>query len=139
MPENARLPVDEAVIRRAFEAWNREDFEGFLDAAHPDVEYAPGIVIGQAEGERVVYGRDRLREFFDEWHTTWKTHLTLESIEPAGDDRVLILGKMRMTGAQSGASVEQEVGWLGYVENEQLRRLESFPTHEAARAAAAKA
>ena len=136
MSESGQLPVDEAVIRRAFEAWNNEDFEGFLDAAHPDVEYAPGIVIGQAEGERVVYGRDRLREFFDEWHTAWKTHLTLESIDPVGEDAILILGRMRMTGAQSGASVEQEVGWVGYGEDGQLRRLESFPTHEAARAAA---
>jgi ketosteroid isomerase-like protein len=135
--ENARLPIDEAVIRRAFDAWNKRDFEGFLDAAHPDVEYAPGIVVGQAEGERVVYrGRAELREFFDEWHSVWQTHLTLESIEPAGEDAVLILGRMRMTGAQSGASAEQEVGWVGHVEDEQLRRLESFPTYEAARAAA---
>ena len=102
MPENARLPVDEAVIRHAFEAWNNGDFEGFLDTAHPDVEYTPGIVVGQAEGERVVYrGRDELRAFFDEWHSVWKTHLTLESIEPVGENVVLILGRMRMTGARA--------------------------------------
>jgi ketosteroid isomerase-like protein len=137
MPENAQPPLDEAVIRRAFEAWNNEDFESFLDTAHPDVEYVPGIVVGQAEGERVVYsGREELRAFFDEWHSAWKTLLTLESIEPVRENVVLILGRMRMTGAQSGASVEQEVGWVGLVEGEQLRRLESFPSHELARAAA---
>ena len=135
MPENDQQRV-EASIHRAFEAWNRGDFEGFLDEAHPDVEYAPGIVVGQAEGERVVYsGREELRGFFDEWHSVWKTQLTLESIEMVGD-AVLILGRMRMTGAQSGASAEQEVGWVGQVEDELLRRLESFPTHEAAQAAA---
>jgi ketosteroid isomerase-like protein len=140
MPESDRRPLDEAVIRRAFEAWNNEDFEGFLDAAHPDIEYAPGIVVGQAEGKRVVYsGRKELRAFFDEWHSVWKTHLTLDLVEPAGENAVLILGRMRMTGSQSGASAEQEVGWVGYVEDGQLRRMESFPTQEAARAAAQRA
>ena len=128
-------PLDE-VIHRSFEAWNTGDFEGWLEGAHPDVEYAPGIVIGQAEGERVVYsGREQLREFFDEWHSRWQTHLTLESIEAVGE-RVLILCRMRMTGAQSGASAEQEVGFVARVEDEQLRRMDSYPTHEAARAMA---
>ena len=136
MPENDQQRV-EASIHRAFEAWNSGDFEGFLDEAHPDVEYAPGIVVGQAEGERVVYsGREELRTFFDEWHSVWKTQLALESIEMVGQDAVLILGRMRMTGAQSGATAEQEVGWVGQVEDEKLRRLASFPTQEAARAAA---
>jgi len=140
MPESDRLPVDEAVIRHAFEAWNARDFEGFLSTAHPDVEYTPGIVVGQAEGERITYrGREELRGFFDEWHSVWNAQLTLESVEPAGEDAVLILGRMRMTGAQSGASAEQEVGWVGHVEGELLRQLESFPTHEAARAAAERA
>ena len=137
MPESGRLPVEEAVIRRAFEAWNNRDFEGFLDSASPDVEYTPGIVVGQAEGERVVYrGREELRGFFDEWHSVWQAHLTLESVERAGEDAVLILGRMRMTGAKSGASAEQEVGWVGHGQDGLLHRLESFPTHEAARAAA---
>jgi ketosteroid isomerase-like protein len=136
MSESDRLPVDQA-IRHAFESWNNGDFNAFFAQAHPDIEYAPGIVVGQAEGERVVYrGREELRAFFEEWHSVWRAHLTLESIEEFGEDMVLILGRMRMTGAQSGASAEQEVGWVGHVEDEQLRRLESFPTHEAARAAA---
>jgi len=140
MPDKDQPRLDEAVIRRAFEAWNSEDFEGFLDTAHPHVEYVPGIVVGQAEGERVVYsGREELRAFFDEWHSVWKTHLALESVEPVRENVVLILGSMRMTGSKSGASAEQEVGWVGYVEDEQLRRLESFPSHELARAAVERA
>lgn len=136
MPENAPQPPNEELIRRAFEAWNAGDFEGWLDNTHPDAEYCPGIVVGPAGGERVVYrGREELRKFFDEWHSTWKTHLTIESVEQVGD-RVLVLGLMRMTGVQSGATAEQEVGWLVEVEGDRFRRLQSYPTQEAARAAA---
>lgn len=136
MPENAQPPLDETPIRRAFDAWNARDFEGWLADVHPDGEYRPGIVVGRPEGERVVYrGREELRAFFDEWHSTWQTHVELDAIEQVGEV-VLILATMRMTGSQSGASAEQEIGFVAMLEDDKLRSLESYPTQEAARAAA---
>ena len=127
-------PPDKQAILRSFEAWNAGDFDAWLAEVAPIPEYSPGIVIGPAEGERVVYrGRDELRRFFDEWHSTWKTDLTILEIEEV-DGRVLISGRMRMTGTQSGATVEQEVAWIGETDGEgRLQRLRSYPTPEIAR------
>ena len=127
-------PLDREAIRRSFEAWNAGDFDGWLADVAPEPEYSPGIVIGPAEGERVVYrGRDELRGFFEEWHSTWKTELTILEIEEV-DGRALITGQMRMTGTQSGATVEQEVAWIADLDAEgRLQRLRSYPTPETAR------
>jgi ketosteroid isomerase-like protein len=133
-PPHPVPPLDTDAIRRSFAAWNAGDFDGWLAEAAPDPEYSPGIVIGPAEGERVVYrGRDELRRFFDEWHSTWKTDLTILEIEEVAG-RVLISGRMQMTGIQSGATVEQEVAWIADVDGEgRLRSLRSYPTPETAR------
>ena len=132
-------PLDRDAVRRSFEAWNAGDFDGWLAEVAPNPEYSPGIVIGPAEGERVVYrGRDELRRFFDEWHSTWKTELTILEIEEV-EGRVLISGRMQMTGTQSGATVEQEVAWIGDLDAEgRLQRLRSYPTPEIAREAISK-
>ena len=126
-------PLSEDRFRRAFAAWNEGDFDRFLEEAHPDLEYWPGIVVGRAEGEPVVYrGRDEIRQFFDEWHSLWRSELTVLGTEEVGD-QVLVTGRMRMTGAQSGVSVEQAVAFIGEAEDDLLRRLWSYPSEEAAR------
>ncbi len=128
-------PLDEERFRRAFAAWNEGDFDRFLEEAHPDMEYSPGIVVSRAEGEPVVYrGRDEMRRFFDEWHSVWRSELTVLGNEEFGD-RILVTGRMRMTGGQSGVSVEQRVAFIGEAEDGLLRRLWSYPSEEAARAA----
>jgi ketosteroid isomerase-like protein len=137
-PRRPRPLLDEALIRRSFDAWNAGDFEGWAAPAHPDAEYGPGIVIGRTEGERVVYrGREELRRFFDEWHSVWQTELTIGEIEEVAG-WVLITGRMRMTGTQSGATVEQEVGWTAQLEDGRIRRIWSYPSHEEAREALSK-
>ena len=135
MPDSTQPPLDEE-MRRAFEAWNAGDFDSWLADAHPDFEYRPGIVVGPAEGEPIVYrGREELQRFFNEWHSAWGMKLTIEQIEQVGD-WMLVLGRARFTGVQSGATAEQEVGWIAQAEDGRVRRIASYPTHEAARAAA---
>ena len=126
-------PLSEDRFRRAFAAWNEGDFDRFLEEAHPEVEYSPGIVVSRAEGEPVVYrGRDELRGFFDEWHSVWRSELTVLGSEEVGD-QLLVTGRMRMTGTQSGVSVEQGVAFIAEAEDGLLRRLWSYPSEEAAR------
>ncbi len=123
------------MVRRAFEAWNDGAFEAWLANTHPDVEYRPGIVVGPAEGEPIVYrGREELQRFFEEWHSAWGMKISADEFEQVGD-RTLILGRVRFTGVQSGATAEQETGWVMEAEDGRVRRLASYPTHEAARAA----
>jgi ketosteroid isomerase-like protein len=129
-------PPHEAEMRHAFEAWNAGDFDAWLADAHPDFEYRPGIIVGPAEGEPIVYrSRDELRRFFDEWHSAWRMKLTMDRTEQLGD-WMLVLGRAQFTGVQSGASAEQEVGFIAQSEDGRVRRIWSYPTHEAAQAAA---
>ena len=137
MPENdPPLPEKREAFERACEAWNRGDFDGWLADTHPQFEYEPGMVIGPAHGGAAFYGRDRLRRMFDEFHSHWRMEFTVDETEEIGDSTVF-LGRARMTGIQSGATVEQGIGWVGQFEDGQVRRLRSFPSHEEARAAAA--
>ena len=131
------LPSREEQVKRAFDAWNKGDHAGWLADVHPDFEYAPGIVVGPSEGERVVYRGEKLQAFFEEWHSQWRMEITVSYVEELADGRVLVLGRARLTGVQSGATFEQDVGWVGQVEGDQLRRLDSYPSHEAAREAVA--
>ena len=135
MAPDRTLPEER--IRRGFEAWNRGDFEGFLADAHPDIEYGPGIVVQRAEGEPVVYrGRDELRKFFDEWHSQWRMEISVSEVDEVGE-WTLVLGRARLTGVQSGATFEQDVGWIGQGDEEgRLLRMYSYPSHAEARAAA---
>jgi ketosteroid isomerase-like protein len=125
-------------IRRGFESWNRGDFDAFVEDVHPDIEYAPGIIVNRAEGEPVVYrGRDELFSFFDEWHSQWRMEIAVEEIEEIGEWFV-VLGRAKLTGVQSGAAFEQDVGWIGQADDEaRLLRLYAYPNHDAAREAAA--
>jgi len=125
-------------IRRGFESWNRGDFDAFVEDVHPDIEYVPGIVVSRAEGEPVVYrGRDELFRFFDEWHSQWQMEIAVLEVEEIGEWFV-VLGRAKLTGVQSGAAFEQDVGFIGQADEEvRLLRLYSYPSHEAARAAAA--
>src|SRR5687768_739234 len=137
MPEPVQPPPEEQeMIRRAFEAWNEGDFESWLADAHPDAEYRPGIVVGPAEGEPIVYrGREELLRFFTEWHSAWGMKISAEEFEQVGE-WTLVLGRVQFRGVQSGATAEQETGWIMQAEDGRVRRIASYPTHEAARAAA---
>ena len=137
MPENTQPPPDKDAIKRQFEAWNQGDFDGWLGKeAHPDIEYEAGILVGRAEGVQAVFrGHEELRRFFDEWHTQWHMEFTVDEVELVGDCS-LITGTARLTGVQSGVTVEQEVGLVGQYEDNLLRRIRSFPSQEQARAAA---
>jgi ketosteroid isomerase-like protein len=130
-------PPDEATIRRQFDAWNRGDFDGWLgDEAHPDIEYEAGILVGRAEGRQAIFrGRDQLRQFFEEWHSQWKMEITVDKLEQVGA-WLLMTGTAQLTGVQSGATVNQDIGLIAQYEDGKLRRLRSFPSPELARAAA---
>jgi ketosteroid isomerase-like protein len=46
----------EDTIRAAYDAWNRDDLQGYLGALHPDVEIRP--VLGENPGVDVYRRRD---------------------------------------------------------------------------------
>lgn len=65
MQQLTATSADVEVLRQAYEAFNRGEFESVLALMHPDVDWANGM-----EGGRVP-GRDAVRDY---WNRQFQTH-----------------------------------------------------------------
>lgn len=117
-----------AVIRRIYEAWDRE--ESARDFISPDVEYVnpsyavePGIRQGRASF-RVV------RETYEDFS------LTVERYVDAGDEDVAVLARYTGSGRGSGVRVEGEHGYVWTVRDGLAVRFQWFQSHREALEAA---
>src|SRR6476660_7496630 len=98
------------MARRAFDAYNRRDVEAFLaDQAH-DVELHSAIV-GGAEGT-VYRGHDGIRKWIVDLDASFD-EATLYSAEFRDlGDRVLVIGRIRAHGRESGVRLDSASGWV---------------------------
>jgi ketosteroid isomerase-like protein len=96
-------------IRRAIEAWNRGDLDGFLEGAHPDLEWHPVLAAG-VEGSGGTYrGHDGARQFWGEFRAMFdEFSLVIEDARAVGTF-VLILGHIHWR-AHSGVPVDTPWG-----------------------------
>jgi ketosteroid isomerase-like protein len=94
-------------IRRQLEDWQRDDLDAFLAKVHSNVQWH-AVLERLVEGPEAVYrGHDGVRQL---WHT-YRTELDsfeveAEEIRDAGDDRVVLLGRIRWRGVSSGVPSE---------------------------------
>jgi ketosteroid isomerase-like protein len=110
-------------IRRAFEAFNRGDFDTAVGVVHPDVIYVPPGAQGELRGAEAMRG--------------WMEPDAFESqmIEPlefrVSGNRVLVRQRATARGAGSGIEMELEmmVLWT-FDEDGNVTRLEAFLPHE---------
>jgi ketosteroid isomerase-like protein len=111
-----RLPVHSRfrrmLVRRAvvlgWEAMNREDFEFGLALYDPDVEsiYDPGMV---TLGFGNTRGREERRRMLNEaYGEAFKFRFHPDELIYIGNDRMLVIGRMKGTGLISGAPGESE-------------------------------
>lgn len=118
------------LVRGWFERWNSGD--RFLDEElHPQVEVVSRL---QPAPYR---GRDAFRRWtaeIDEQFQAWR--LVADDWRAAGEDRVVALGHLHLVGHGSGVEYDQPMGWVVVVDDEKLRRLESFLDHAEALEAA---
>jgi ketosteroid isomerase-like protein len=125
--------------REALEAWNRRDLVWILEQAAPDFEFHtaqlfPGI-------EPVYEGRDGMVEFWTTFiEEPWALFgLDVNSLEPAGDDRVLALLTFHGTERDSGEEVELPYAHLATFRDDEVVRIDAFADWDEARAAAGTA
>ena len=99
---------NEDLIRKAFDALNRHDLEGFLELIEPDVEF--NSLIAEADA-RSFHGHDGVREW---WETVLESlgglHWELEEIQLRGEEWATV--KLRVIGEASGVPIEQTM-WQG--------------------------
>jgi ketosteroid isomerase-like protein len=95
------------VVRRAYDAWNREDLDAFLSVVHPDAKWRGDGVEDLFIGIKTLYqGHAGFREWWNAVHEPWdyfKSHVQRTFV---GGDYVVTVVRFEAKGRESGAQVE---------------------------------
>ena len=121
-------------VADAFERWNAGDFEGMFELYADDMV----VVTGEhwPEANQVMEGKDAFRESTQEWLELWQSvELETDHVEAYGD-RVVARGHWRSTGRVSGVEGTMPVHMVLTVRDGKIARLEWYPDHDRAVAAA---
>jgi ketosteroid isomerase-like protein len=119
------------VVRRSFDAWNRRDYDAWVERVHPEVEWVSELAT-QFEGPgRVFRGLEEMRRYWDEWHALWDVAIELTDLRDLGDT-VIAIGHVRARGEASGVDLERPIAYVLEFEDGLARRARSyFDTREA--------
>ena len=116
---------DVAKVRASLDAWNRGDVDGWLEAAHPEVEWVSQVV-QSVEGSEIVYrGHADLRRFWDEWHRLWDVTIDVTETFDRGDT-VVALANLRARGEASGVDLERAIAYVVEFEDGLARRARAY-------------
>jgi ketosteroid isomerase-like protein len=125
-------------VRRAYEAWNADDLDGFLAEADPEVEWHPSIEPA-LEGEKTVLrGIDDVRKAWDDYRGggAWERMTgRIQDIRDLGE-AVVVLGHIDLTARTTGLEFSQEVGQLITFRDGKILRSQDFLSHAEALKAA---
>jgi ketosteroid isomerase-like protein len=123
-------------VRQIIDRWNAGDVDGWLEPAHPDIEWS-SAVLRQVEGAgaSVYRGKDELQRFWQDWHELWDLTIEPAEVRDLGET-VVVLGHMRTRGNMSGVDLERPVGYVFEFEDRLIRRARAFLTAEEALEAA---
>jgi ketosteroid isomerase-like protein len=124
------------IVRRAVEAFTRQDFDALASLCHEDFEFVSVLTAVDA-GEATYRGRDTWREYSERMSETWDDWRVEDlRVFDGGDDRIAAIFRLRGTGKQSGVPVDREVGAAYRIRDEKLWRMRSYSTaREALKAA----
>jgi len=111
------------IVRRGFEAWDRQDYEAAASHFSPDVEIdASERVLNPA----VYNGMDGAIRFRDEIAETWgEFHVAIEDMLPAGDE-IVVLVHSTGQGRASGAQVDARSAWVVAVIEGKVSRMRLY-------------
>jgi ketosteroid isomerase-like protein len=111
------------VVRRLFEAWNRDDADALVSACHPDVTITTRTSRIQGEPYR---GHAGVRRWLAEAQESF------EYMEPSYDElrevgeRVLAFGRVRTKGKESGVKLDDRLAWVCGFRDGKLFRMAVF-------------
>jgi ketosteroid isomerase-like protein len=99
------------LVRRAIELWKLGDVDGALEEAADDVVVDMSNAIGPDKG--VYRGRERVHELWASFHDAadairWEP----EEIIEVDEERLIVVGNVRMRGRGSGVEVKAVSAWL---------------------------
>jgi len=119
------------IVRKAMECWNRGDFGAFFTVVDDD------HVLRAAEGwpERVYYGKDAVRSFYEGLAETMGHDAVIEDLTDAGES-VVVRVRAQMTGEQSGLKGDMEFSQVLTFRKGKVVMAEYFWDHQEALEAA---
>jgi ketosteroid isomerase-like protein len=122
------------IVRQVAERWNAGEFEGMFELYHDDLV----VVTGEhwPEANVTMEGKDAFRESTRDWLSVWESiEIETDQVEEYGD-RVVANGHWRSTGRVSGLEGTMPIHMVLTVRDGRIARLEWYPDHERAVAAA---
>jgi ketosteroid isomerase-like protein len=121
------------IVQLLGDRWNAGDMDGVVDLYHDDVVMVPGE---HWPDTLLLEGKDAFRKNMEEWLGAWESvEIETAHVESFGD-RVVATGCWRSTGRVSGVEGTLPVHMVFTVSDGRIARLEWYPDHERAIAAA---
>jgi ketosteroid isomerase-like protein len=117
------------VVRTQQEAWQRDDFEGWLCLLDPEIEW---LTATERElGHTVYHGHEGARQLWNHWRTEFEDFwIGSDEIRDLGGERVLNLAQIRFRGPASGIVVESQLALVMTVRNGKIVRSMDYLSHE---------
>lgn len=117
---------------RFVEAFNRGDMKACVDMLHPEVEWYSSNRFLESESH---LGRDDVKLYLESIHG----HLIEPRMEPEDGfqigDHVMLINRLRGRGTLAGNPISERYNWVALVEEDQFRRVVTYPTPADARRA----
>ena len=102
------MSTNSELLLAGYDAWNRDDLDGYLELLHPDVRISTAGVFPDLAGEYA--GCKRAATFWRQMHEPWESfRIDVEHIEEEGDWAIASL-RFRGRGADSGVEVDMRFG-----------------------------
>jgi ketosteroid isomerase-like protein len=122
------------VVRRGLAAFNEGNLDVLSELADPSYEWHTAK---ELPGSRVARGLEDVRDFMDEFLEQWDEYrLDVDRVIDAGDDLVLVLGRVEAIGVGSGVPLKTPVAYLSTLRDGKLVRTQVFLDQRAAAAEA---
>ena len=131
---------EEALVRRAIEAHNRggdELLAMYDEMFDPELEWHPMTVgvMGAPEGQ-TYRGREGMERFYAEHAEVFESGtVKVLSVEPAGQDALVVRARSTAKGRTSGAEVDEEISLVYWLREGRIARLRAFRSADQAREA----
>lgn len=121
------------IVRRTLEAWQNDDFDTWFSAYDPNVEWRT-VLERLVEGPESIYrGHDGLRRLWHSYRTEMESfEIEAQEIRDVGDERVVLLGRLRWRGVVSGIESESPLGMVISFRDGKVIRSVDYLSHQEA-------
>jgi ketosteroid isomerase-like protein len=112
-------------VRRCLDAWNRGDFDAFVQDWHPESEFFSAFMV-QAEGDvRPFRGPQAMRRYWDEWHSLWDLSVEVSETRDL-EDTVVVVAGLKVRGKGSGVEIESALAYVFEFDNDLFRKVHTY-------------